>query len=70
MTKAVELDARFAEGFALLSGVYGQKIANAPIKGFLMGARASSAIDPAVRLEQARVMKNTVGAYGHDRRTA
>lgn len=51
LTKAVELDARFAEGFALLSGVYRQKIANAPIKGFLMGSRARSAIDRAVHLE-------------------
>jgi tetratricopeptide (TPR) repeat protein len=48
---AVEIDPRFAEGFALLSGVYGMKIANSSIKGIVLGPRAGSALDRAMSLE-------------------
>lgn len=48
---AVKLDPRFAEGYALLSGVYGLKIANSPMSGMLLGPRSGSAIDRAEGLE-------------------
>jgi tetratricopeptide (TPR) repeat protein len=40
-----------AEALALLSSVYGIKIAHSPIKGMLLGSRSSAAIDNAVKLE-------------------
>jgi tetratricopeptide (TPR) repeat protein len=48
---AVKLDPKFAEGYALLSGVYGLKIAFSPISGMLLGPRSGSAIDRAEALE-------------------
>ena len=48
---AVKLDPKLAEGYALLSGVYGLKIANSPMSGILLGPRSGSAIDRAEALE-------------------
>lgn len=48
---AVKLDARFAEGYALLSGIYGLKINFSPMSGILLGPRSGGAIDRAEQLE-------------------
>jgi len=48
---AVKLDPKFAEGYALLSGVYGLKINISPMSGILLGPRSGGAIDRAEQLE-------------------
>ena len=48
---AVKLDPEFAEGYALLSGVYGLKINFSPMSGILLGPRSGGAIDRAEQLE-------------------
>jgi tetratricopeptide (TPR) repeat protein len=48
---AVKLDPKFAEGYALLSGVYGLKINFSPMSGILLGPRSGGAIDRAEQLE-------------------
>ena len=51
LKSATHLDPKFAEGFALLSGVYGLKIAHSPFSGIVLGPRAGGAIDKARSLE-------------------
>jgi tetratricopeptide (TPR) repeat protein len=72
---AIKLDANFAEGHALLSGVYGLKIAHSPISGMFLGPRSSSAADRAMSLapENPRVLIargvgkfNTPSMFGGD----
>ncbi|MGE5838038.1 MAG: tetratricopeptide repeat protein [Acidobacteriota bacterium] len=48
---AVKVDPKFAEGYALLSGVYGLKISVSPMSGILLGPRSGGAIDRAEQLE-------------------
>jgi tetratricopeptide (TPR) repeat protein len=48
---AVKLDPKFAEGYALLSGVYGLKINFSPMSGILLGPKSGGAIDRAEQLE-------------------
>ena len=50
LKRALVLEDSFAEAHALLSSVYGLKVANSPMKGFLLGSRAGSALDKAVAL--------------------
>ena len=51
LKNAIKIDAKFAEAHALLSGVYGSKIAKSSIRGIVLGPRSSSAIGTAVQLE-------------------
>jgi tetratricopeptide (TPR) repeat protein len=51
LKNAIKIDAKFAEAHALLSSVYGSKIAKSSIRGIVLGPRSSSAIDTAVQLE-------------------
>jgi tetratricopeptide (TPR) repeat protein len=48
---AVKLEPRFAEAYALLSGVYGLKINFSPLSGMFLGPRSGGAIDRAEELE-------------------
>jgi tetratricopeptide (TPR) repeat protein len=48
---AIKIDAKLAEAHALLSSVYGAKIAKSSIRGIVLGPRSSSAIGQAVQLE-------------------
>jgi tetratricopeptide (TPR) repeat protein len=47
---ALKIDPKSAEAFALLSGVYGAKIAHSPMRGILLGPRSNGAIENAVTL--------------------
>jgi tetratricopeptide (TPR) repeat protein len=47
----LKADPKSAEALALLSGVYGAKIAHSPMRGILLGPRSSGAIEDAVKLE-------------------
>jgi tetratricopeptide (TPR) repeat protein len=40
-----------AEALALISSVYGMKIAHSPIKGMLLGSKSTNAIDSAMKVE-------------------
>ncbi len=51
LKNAVKIDPKSAESYALLSGVYGGKIAHSSIRGIVLGPRSSTAIETAVRLE-------------------
>ena len=48
---ALKIDPKSAEALALLSSVYGAKIAKSSIKGIILGPRSSGAIGEAVKLE-------------------
>ena len=48
---ALTIDPNSAESLALLSGVYGGKIAHSSIRGIVLGPRSSSAIESAANLE-------------------
>jgi tetratricopeptide (TPR) repeat protein len=48
---ALKIDSKFAEAHALLSGVYGLKIAHSSIRGITLGPRSSAAVDEAMKLE-------------------
>jgi len=48
---ALKTDPKSAEALALLSSVYGGKIAHSPIRGILLGPRSSGAIGDAAKLE-------------------
>ena len=48
---ALKIDPKSAEALALLSSVYGAKIAKSSIRGMTLGPRSSSAIGDAVKLE-------------------
>jgi tetratricopeptide (TPR) repeat protein len=51
LKEALKMDSKFAEGHALLSGVYGLKIAHSSIRGMTLGPRSSAAVDEAMKLE-------------------
>ena len=76
---AIKLDENFAEGHALLSGVYGLKIAHSPMSGMFLGSRSSGAGDRAMALapENPRVLIargvgkfNTPSMFGGDTKEA
>lgn len=50
LMKAIDLDTKFAEGFALLSTCYGLKINFMPIKSIYLGPRSGVAISKALNL--------------------
>lgn len=51
LKELIKAQPKHAEALALLSSVYGIKIARSPIKGMLLGSRASSALDEAVKAD-------------------
>lgn len=76
---ALKIDAGFADGLSLLSGVYGAKIAKSPVKGIILGPKSTQTLDKAMALEpeNPRVLLakgvskfNTPAAFGGSAREA
>lgn len=79
LKEATQLDGEFAEAYALLSGVYGQKIGLNPLQSIVLGPRSGKAIERAVALTpdnprvvllQAVGLYYTPKAFGGDREKA
>lgn len=51
LQRALDLNPDFADGYAMLSSMYGEKIAVSPWKGIIYGPKAGSAMDKALELE-------------------
>ena len=51
LQKALDLNPDFADGYAMLSSMYGEKIAVSPLKSVYFGPKAGSAMSKAVEIE-------------------
>ncbi len=51
LQKALDLNSEFADGYALLSSMYGEKIAVSPIKSVYYGPKAGTAMSKALEIE-------------------
>jgi tetratricopeptide (TPR) repeat protein len=51
LQKALDLNSEFADGYAMLSSMYGEKIAVSPIKSVYYGPKAGAAMNKALEIE-------------------